>query len=246
MELITNTIFINLEHRTDRLEHVSEEFKKISEEFKKMNIHENMNIRRFDAIKTDSGNVGCTLSHIKCLEIAKQNAHPFVFICEDDIQFANPAIFLENLRKFHQLHENGLKWDVLIVGGNTCPPFQQINDFCLRAFNVQTTTGYIVQKHYYDTLINNFKDGLQRLIREPHNEKIYSIDIYWKQLQQVHNWFITIPLTVNQYYDYSDIEERVVDYTRAMLDLEKKELLEYLRKQQQTKEMNHKKKMLHF
>lgn len=241
MELITNTIFINLEHRTDRLEHVSEEFKKI-------NIHENMNIQRFDAIKTDSGNVGCTLSHIKCLEIAKQNAYPFIFICEDDIQFTNPTIFLENLSKFYQLHKNKnrLNWDVLIVGGNTCPPFQQINDFCLRVFNVQTTTGYIVQKHYYDTLINNFKDGLQRLIREPHNKKIYSIDIYWKQLQQVHNWFITIPLTINQYYDYSDIEERVVDYNYAMLNLEKKELFEYLRKQQETKEMNDKKKTLHF
>ena len=92
-------------------------------------------------------------------------------------------------------------------------------------------TGYIVQKHYYDKLINNFKDGLQNLIREPDNKKIYSIDIHWKQLQAQDNWFITIPLTVNQYYDYSDIEEKVVDYTQPMLDLEKKELLAFLQKQ---------------
>lgn len=225
MELIANTIFINLQHRTDRLQHISEEFKKI-------NIGGTLNIQRFNAVKTESGNVGCTLSHIKCLEIAKKHSYPFVFICEDDIQFTNPTVFLENLAKFYQLHKNGLEWDVLIVGGNTCPPFQQVSDFCLRVLNVQTTTGYIVQNHYYDTLINNFKDGLQHLIREPDKKKIYSIDIYWKQLQNIHNWFITIPLTVNQYHDYSDIEQRVVDYTNVMLDLEKKELLEYFRKQQ--------------
>jgi glycosyl transferase family 25 len=225
MDLLQHTLFINLEHRTDRLDHVVQELKKI-----------HVTAERFNAIKTASGNIGCSLSHIKCLEIAKQRDYPFVFICEDDIQFTNPQVFLENLDKFYSLYKTGLHWDVLIVGGNTCPPFQQINEFCVRTYNVQTTTGYIVQKHYYDKLIDNFKDGLQRLIREPHNKKIYSLDIHWKQLQAVDQWFITIPLTVNQYYDYSDIEEKVVDYTQTMLDLEKKELIAFLQKQQEKEE----------
>jgi len=222
MELLEHTLFINLDYRTDRLEHVLEELKK-------------MNIigERLSAIKTESGNIGCTLSHIKCLEIAKKRSYPFVFICEDDINFTNKSVFIENLAKFYQLYKNGLKWDVLIVGGNTCPPFQPVTDFCVRTFNVQTTTGYIVQNHYYDKLINNFKEGLQMLIREPQNKKQYAIDIYWKQLQSIDNWFITVPLTVNQYYDYSDIEEKVVDYTKPMLDLEKTELLKYLKAQQE-------------
>jgi hypothetical protein len=79
----------------------------------------------------------------------------------------------------------------------------------------------------------NFKDGLQNLIREPHNKKLYSLDIYWKQLQATDHWFITIPLTVNQYYDYSDIEEKVVDYTQPMLDLEKRKLIAFLQKQRE-------------
>lgn len=233
MELLQHTLFINLDYRTDRLQHVLEEFKK-------------MNIigERFSAIKTESGNIGCTLSHIKCLEIAKQRSYPFVFICEDDINFTNKSIFVENLEKFYQLYKNGLKWDVLVVGGNTCPPFQQITDFCVRTFNVQTTTGYIIQNHYYDKLISNFKEGLQMLIREPQNKKQYAIDIYWKQLQSIDNWFITVPLTVNQYYDYSDIEGKVVDYTQPMLDLEKTELLKHFKAQQEKqKEEENKKKM---
>jgi glycosyl transferase family 25 len=219
MDLLQHALFINLEHRTDRLDHVLDELKKL-----------NITAERFNAIKTDSGNIGCTLSHIKCLEIAKLRDYPYVFICEDDIQFTNPKVFLENLTKFYNMYKTGFQWDVLIVGGNTCPPFQHINDFCVRTYNVQTTTGYIVQKHYYDKLIDNFKDGLQKLIREPHNKTMYSIDIYWKQLQSTDNWFITIPLTVNQYYDYSDIEEKVVDYTQPMLDLEKKELIAFFTK----------------
>jgi glycosyl transferase family 25 len=234
MELLQNTLFINLDYRTDRLEHVLNEFKNLG-------LHTS---ERFNAIKAISGNIGCTLSHIRCIEIAKERGYPFVFICEDDIQFTNVEIFLENLSKFYELYKNGLEWDVLVVGGNTCPPFQYLNDFCIRILNVQTTTGYIVKQHYYDTLINNYKEGLQLLIKNQDKKKQYAIDIYWKQLQEKDKWFMTIPLTVNQYYDYSDIEEKVVDYTNAMLDLEKKELIQFLMKKQEKEEEEKRQKKL--
>jgi glycosyl transferase family 25 len=134
MELITNTIFINLEHRTDRLEHVSEEFKKI-------NIHEKMNIQRFNAIKTNSGNIGCTLSHIKCLEIAKKEGWSHLLIVEDDIKFLNPQLFQSQLNKFLSNHS---LWDVILIAGNNIPPYQEIDDTCIKVASCQTTTGYIV------------------------------------------------------------------------------------------------------
>ena len=71
MDLFKNTLFINLEHRNDRLEHATEEFKKIG-----------IKAERVDAIKKDAGAVGCTMSHIKCLEIAKKRNYDYVFICE--------------------------------------------------------------------------------------------------------------------------------------------------------------------
>ena len=79
MNLFENTLFINLDHRQDRLEHATEEFKKM-----------NINAERVDAIKKDIGAIGCTMSHIKCLEIAKKRDYDYVFICEDDIHFKNP------------------------------------------------------------------------------------------------------------------------------------------------------------
>ena len=173
------------------------------------------------------------MSHIKCLELAKERKYPYVFICEDDIEFTNPALFLENLQK---LYDSGLYWDVLVVGGNNAPPFQQINDYCVRVYNIQTTTGYIVKECYYDTLLSNYKEGIQKLLREPENKKQYSIDIYWKSLQSKDIWLVLIPLTVIQYNDYSDIECRVVKYESAMLDLEKKELMAYFMKKQKEEE----------
>lgn len=217
MELLQHILCINLKHRTDRLEHVINEFAKL-------NIDKN-GVERFNAIKTISGHIGCTMSHIKCIEIAKERNYPFVFVCEDDITFTDPEVFLQ---KLNDLYKSSIEWDVLIVGGNNCPPYVKITDFAIRALNVQTTTGYIVKKHYYDVLIDNFKTGVQYLIREPSMKKQFAIDIYWKQLQQTGLWVLLIPPTVVQYADYSDIEDKVVDYSNAMLDLDKKKLIEYL------------------
>lgn len=222
MEFLKHILCINLEHRPDRLAHVTEEFRVLGVEFE-----------RFNAIKTTAGNVGCTFSHIRCIELAKQRGYPWVFVSEDDISFTNPALFLE---KLGELHTADVPWDVLIVGGNNCPPFVQISDFAVRVFNIQTTTGYIVKSHYYDTLIDNFKTGLQSLIREPHRKKEFSIDIYWKSLQQTGMWILLIPPTVIQYTDYSDIEGRVVGYGTAMLDLDKQKLIEMLMKQEAEKQ----------
>ena len=224
MEVLTNTLYINLSEREDRKTHVLQEFTKLG-----------ISGERFNAIKTKNGCVGCTISHIKCLELAKSNDWEQVFICEDDIEFTNPQLFLENLNKFYN---EGISWDVIVVGGNNCPPFQKISDFCIRAYNIQTTTGYIVNKHYYDTLINNFKEGLKNLLKEPENKKKYAIDMYWKLLQQSDKWYFIIPPTVIQINDYSDIEERIVNYSGIMLDLDKKALIEYYQRLEQQKQLS--------
>ena len=218
--LLQNTIFINLAHRTDRLAHVLKELKEIGIE----------NPERFNAIQMAMGCVGCTMSHIKCLELAKAREWPYVFICEDDIKFTNPQLFLDKLAEFSAA---GWNWDVLIIGGNNKPPFQQVSDFAVRVFDIQTTTGYIVGAHYYDTLIANFKEGVGNLIREPERKKEFAVDIFWKTLQKTGNWFFLIPPSVVQYSDYSDIEGKVTNFEGHMLDLDKRAFIEYMMRMQQ-------------
>jgi GR25 family glycosyltransferase involved in LPS biosynthesis len=208
--MFEHTIYINLEHRKDRLAHVQHELAKLGVP---------NNGVRFNAVKCANGAIGCTISHIKCLEQAKVQNLPQVFICEDDICFKDPKLLLQNTAQFNAVF--GDTYDVLIIGGNNLPPYKQFGDFCAQISNCQTTTGYIVKQHYYDTLINNFREGLKKLMENPTNKREFAIDIYWKRLQTSDKWYIVLPLTVHQLEGYSDIEERDTDYRGLMLDMDK-------------------------
>lgn len=204
---IKHAFYINLLSRPDRKDHVEKQLKLIG-----------INGERFNAIKTSNGALGCSMSHLKILETARENGWEHVLIVEDDILFTKPALFVKQLNKFLSAHR---QFDVLLIGGNNVPPYKVIDDSCVKVSKCQTTTGYLVQKHYYDVLINNYREGIVKLMKEPHNHVLYAIDKYWFNLQAVHNWYLITPLTVTQREDYSDIEKRATNYTPAMLDLDK-------------------------
>jgi GR25 family glycosyltransferase involved in LPS biosynthesis len=216
--LLKNILYINLDHRTDRLQQVNDEFTK------KLNIEglTNRVPERFSAIRHPNGAIGCALSHIKCLEIALQRKYPYVFICEDDIEFLVPEHFLKAIREFEANPPK--RWNVFIVSGNTVPPYAQYNSSCIKVVNCQTTTGYITHYNYYEALIQNYKEGVSQLIRNIGSEKYFAIDKYWKELQLSRTWYMLYPPCVIQRESYSDIEKRVVNYASLMLDLEKKHL----------------------
>jgi len=226
MELFEHTLFINLDHREDRLRHLQGQFEVMG-----------ISGERFPAVKTANGAVGCTLSHIKCIEMAKSRGWSQVFICEDDITFTDPPLLKRQVAELMGTGgggggRGGIVWDVVIIGGNNVPPYIPIEgtEYIVCVKNIQTTTGYIVKSHYYDTLIANYKEGLKCLLKEPEKKREYAIDIYWKQLQQTGMWLFFNPPTVTQYSDYSDIEGRVTNYESYLLDIDKRALLEYYEK----------------
>tara|TARA_B110000879_G_scaffold211233_1_gene303309 strand:+ start:1238 stop:1891 length:654 start_codon:yes stop_codon:yes gene_type:complete len=217
MELFKHSLFINLKHRTDRLEHVTNEFNKMG-----------INAERIEGIQPKSGAVGCTMSHIKCLELAKSRNYEQVFICEDDITFTSPEKFKEQITKFNE--NKDINWDVLVVSGNVAPPSQKLYEYAARVFYCQTTTGYIVKREFYDTLLENFKEGLNLFIRNPTNKVEYAIDKYWIKLQMQNYWYIITPLTVIQYDNYSDIEDKKTEYSKLMLDIDKPWFVPYTKR----------------
>ena len=205
---IKHTIYINLEHRLDRKSHVEQQLSSIGIDCP----------IRFNAVKIKNCRVGCAMSHLKCLKLAKLNNWEHVLIVEDDITFLDPELFVKQLSGFFK---DNINYDVLLLGGNVVPPYKHINSNCIQVFTCQTTTGYIVQQHYYDTLIQNIHQGISLLIKDPNNHILYAIDKYWFSLQRCDLWFIIIPLTVIQKENYSDIEERETNYSKLMLDLDK-------------------------
>jgi len=196
--------YINLDKRGDRKEHVEAELKKVQ-----------LHCQRFPAIEHTRGAIGCTMSHLECLKLAKEKKWPHAVIVEDDIVFTNPTQFLESFEMFLQLHSN---WDVLLLGGNVQKPYQKIESCCAAVKKCQTTTGYIVKSHYFDPLIANIEYGLKKQLEANRTLHRFCIDIHWFKLQQKDQWYILLPLTVSQLPGYSNIQKRVVNY-QEMLQL---------------------------
>lgn len=209
---IQHAFYINLDIRPDRKQHVEEQMAKIG-----------INCQRFRAIKLENGAIGCSMSHLKILETAKQNNWDHVLIVEDDILFSKPALFVEQFNYFLSNHKD---FDVLLLGGNSIPPYRKIDECCIKVTKCLTTTGYLVRNHYFDTLIQNYKEGIGKLLNDPSKQYFYAIDKYWIPLQTRDNWYLIIPLTVMQREDYSDIEKKVTNYNNVMTDLNKKAYFE--------------------
>ena len=209
---ITNVFYINLTERADRRAQVEQQLSKVGLP----------NFNRFNAIKLPNGALGCSMSHLKCLQLAKERNLDHILIVEDDIIFLNPGIFIGQVNKFLQ---NNKEWDVLLIAGNNVPPYRVVDETCVQVSWCQTTTGYLIRNQYYDTLIANIKEGINMLIREPKNKIMYAIDKYWLSLQKKDMWLLLVPLTVSQREGYSNIENCVTNFTKIMVDLDKPYLL---------------------
>jgi glycosyl transferase family 25 len=209
---IKHAYYINLERRVDRKEHVINQFNKLG-----------LPVSRFNAIQMKNGAIGCSMSHLKLLQTGVLNDFEHMLIVEDDIKFLDPALFKTQFNKFIEAHGNN--WDVILFAGNNVPPYTKIDDTCIKVTRCQTTTGYLVNGHYIKTLMQNVKQGLTNLLNRPDDRKQFAIDIFWFNLQFKDKWFLITPLTVVQREDYSDIEERVVNYEHLMVDLDKEAMI---------------------
>jgi glycosyl transferase family 25 len=223
IEDITNIFYINLEHRVDRKQHVESQLDSIG--FKGT---------RFNAIKMENGAIGCSMSHLKLLQLALKSELDHILIIEDDILFLDPLLFRSQLNLFLQ-KQAPESWDVILIAGNNMPPYEKVDDTCVKVSQCQTTTGYLVNGHYIEKLLNNVKMGLTNLIKEPENHLRYAIDMHWFSLQKTDNWFLITPLTVVQREDYSDIEKKVINYQKVMTDLDKTEIIKKMKIHQEQK-----------
>jgi hypothetical protein len=197
---ITNVLFINLDSRTDRRKHFELQFSKIG-----------LNLQRFAAIQNARGAIGCSMSHIACMEMAIQNKWDHVLVCEDDATVINPGQLVHQVNHFLKRFNDS--WDVLLLAGNNYQPFRQESPEVVRVANCQTTTAYLVRRPYFETLLANFKEGLS---------KLKAIDKHWKLLQRRDRWYLVVPITMIQRPDYSDVSKRRVDYGDVMTQIDKK------------------------
>lgn len=207
---IKNILFINLDSRIDRRTHFELQFRKMG-----------FDPQRFSAIRNADGAIGCSMSHIACLELAIRNNWDHVLICEDDATIINPGQLVNQVNNFLKRF-GSYSWDVLLLAGNNYQPFRQESPECVRVGNCQTATCYLVRRPYFERLLANFKEGLKNLIANPLRQPDFAVDQYWKRLQRIDRWYLIVPIGVIQRPDYSDISNQHVDYSKVMTQVNKK------------------------
>ena len=211
IQQIQHVLYINLKEREDRNKHVLAQLESVG-----LSVPV---VQRFDAIRSINGALGCSASHLKCLRLALNEGWDHVLICEDDITFINPPLFVQQFNKCLATNDD---WDVILLGGNNVPPYQPTaNDSCVRISRCLTTTGYLVKRAYFRILIENIRTGIQLFMTHMNRKNMYAIDVFWNSLQQRDNWLLVTPLTVTQQEGYSDIEKRHTNYSGLMCSLDK-------------------------
>jgi len=188
-DFIDKVVYINLDKRPDRNQHILG----VTSLFKNK-------VQRFPAIEHNPGAIGCTKSHIAILELAIQNNWNNVLILEDDAVWNK---FEEGFNTLKNLVNTD--YDVIVLGGSF------VNRSGYKLVSCKSTVGYMVNSKYYKTLLENFKEGLQKL-EETQNYDLFTIDSYWQQLQQRDNWLILSPCLIYQKPDYSNICNMYLDY----------------------------------
>lgn len=208
--------YINLENRPDRKNHFEQNIKKY-DMFRE--------IKRMPACENVSGAIGCAMSHVEALKLAKKNHsdQKFIAVFEDDFCILNENHY-HTFEKSFQKIKNMDDWDVIAFTPYT-PRQILVNQFSSemknhnfkRILNTQTATGYVFKYSFIDILLNNFEESVQLLIN---GECIFTstVDQHWKKLQTVHNFYYFDQVFAGQLEGYSNIEKREVNYNNYFIN----------------------------
>ncbi len=194
--------YMNLEHRKERDLITRQELKKLG--IKKPN--------RFNAITHEIPLVGCALSHIACLEKAKELGWDYVIMFEDDIKIEGKNSLLSKFNKYIKMD-----FDVLYLGcWNYLPP-EKINNDLAKVVRAVCNHAYIVKQHYYDTFLQNLKEGIEWKLKEDIRDN--NIDEYHYTLQAKDNWYCITPIHITQRDGWSDNFNEVRNYSERIKNI---------------------------
>ncbi len=198
-DFIDKIIYINLNKRTDRKEQIEKELNDFG-----------LDYERFEAIEVPNfGTLGCGLSHLAVLKIAKEKNYENILILEDDFIFlVSKEEFYNQITDFFKLN---LDYDTCFLSYNLINYEELNNGIVNKIIECQTASGYIVNRKYYDKLIELYEYAMP-LLEQTKQHWIYANDQIWKQLQQKDNWYYFIKRIGKQADGYSDNAMYYVNY----------------------------------
>ena len=199
---IDKIFYINLDKRDDRKAEIETELRlygltTLSE--------------RISAIYTPSrGILGCTMSHLNAIKLAKQRNYKNVLILEDDFYFTVSKEKFEN--QLIQFFDCQTEYDICMISYN----LQQSEPvhaypFLLKVIEAQTASGYIVNNQFYDKMIELYEWAIP-LLEQTGEHWNYANDQVWKRLQPTANWFCLTTRCGKQRAGYSDNSDKFEDH----------------------------------
>jgi GR25 family glycosyltransferase involved in LPS biosynthesis len=190
--------YINLDKRTDRKEEIERELEKM-----------NLTAERFSAIEhpPPNGIVGCGKSHLGVIKIAKERGYKNVLILEDDFIFIVDKPEFE--KSLTELFDSNAEFDVCFISYNLLEEQESNFPFLKRAKFSNTASGYIVNSHYYDAIINLYEWSVP-LLESTCQHWIYANDQVWRDLQEKDKWYCIIPRLGVQSDGFSDNSQKFI------------------------------------
>ena len=194
------TFCINLSSRPDRWKDAQQEFSKHSFEVERIFGIDGSKLNLEFPLEIKEGAVGCSLSQLFTLKLAKYlnlNNH---LLLEDDIEFD------ENFNeKFSEIYENQVPddWDMLYLGGQHFHGIN-INQVTKNVYKCEYTLSahsVAFKNTMYDRLIKSLVN-----ITKP-------CDVHYAESHKEINAYVIVPHLTWQKNTYSDIEKANVDYT---------------------------------
>lgn len=205
-------IVINRESRADRLAHVDRQCRK----------HGLNPMERFEAHEgnqldgTFNGNFGCVASHRGVFELICDAQWDRTLILEDDFEIVNPGYDSDHCKNRLPFHEQWAKtepeipadWDMLYLGGHyAAPPKERVSEHIIRIGRMFTTSSYAVSLNFARAACPHIQGS----------GPIDSLFGHWHDDPKF-NCYIVTPRLMVQYENESDLQHRVMNNARCMLD----------------------------
>jgi len=203
--------YINLDHRQDRKE-------QFLQEMAMAGISEEKIVRIPGIYYENRGDLGCSQSHVKAMELYANSSHKTGIIFEDDFQFVLNKEQIDD--QFRRFFEKSVDYDVCLLAGNLFGnPLISIEgcDFIKTITKASTTSGFMVAKQFAPALLQNFKEGADNLFHNYEKGQVSErfenmIDTYWRKLQPSGRWIMFQPKLGMQRASWSDVQKKYEHY----------------------------------
>ena len=180
---------INLEHRKDRKEKMEKQLKE-----------QNLSAEFFKAIQNENGTIGCMLSHLEIIKIAKEQGLKNVMILEDDCVF----------RSYFKFPSPPNNWKMLFFGGAVNKIIDDYNHHWKRV-STWYAHCYIIHANLFDTILNEANKWMGTKAID---------EVYCEHINMEYPSYIHYPTIATQTQDYSDIEKKNIDRNQKVLNFD--------------------------